>query len=395
MIRDKVIMMPCAVPFRRPVNAAAMQLRDYHEIIKNPMDLGTVYSKCMLGEYSSLRSLVEDVELIVSNAKRYNPEGHPVHIKATELRELFFAELNQLVRTWSPSGQQKGDGWLSFADTSLNLDVSYVGPDAHVADNTNEQSAGNKTLHVESSPSRRHIEHSSAHLLSGGPEAVQQRMVGPDVWLLDKTAGLSKGSIMGKKSGGKRRRSQIESDDGTASKRRKQSWLGIEVSCAVRRMRTSFFTCSLKPTACSSPSEMAKGKAFDDYAKSFNSALDYLARTSNIANARHALLEFSQFRNLEFDTLRHAKYSTSILLYHLHNDCPSGIIPFCTFCSRQITDVRWHRVGKVAELRRCVRLPSNTKASPRKEELCSQCYSKSTSKEHYIPIQVSIHQSHA
>ncbi|EEC42653.1 predicted protein, partial [Phaeodactylum tricornutum CCAP 1055/1] len=87
---------PSSLPFLRPVNAAALNLKDYHIIITKPMDLGTVYSRCLLGEYATLNDLVSDVELVASNAKRYNPEGHFVHSKAEEMRSLFFGELKKL-----------------------------------------------------------------------------------------------------------------------------------------------------------------------------------------------------------------------------------------------------------------------------------------------------------
>ena len=33
---------PCAEPFLRPVDAVALNLPDYHDIVKEPMDLNTV-----------------------------------------------------------------------------------------------------------------------------------------------------------------------------------------------------------------------------------------------------------------------------------------------------------------------------------------------------------------
>ncbi|KAL4562078.1 hypothetical protein LXL04_034269 [Taraxacum kok-saghyz] len=49
-----------------------MQLPDYHEIIKHPMDFGTVRSKLDEGLYSNLEELEADVFLICSNAMQYN-----------------------------------------------------------------------------------------------------------------------------------------------------------------------------------------------------------------------------------------------------------------------------------------------------------------------------------
>ena len=66
------------------------------------MDLGTIYSRCILGEYSVLRDVVCDVELMVSNAKRFNPLGHPVHTSADDVANLFYKELGELTGMWKP-----------------------------------------------------------------------------------------------------------------------------------------------------------------------------------------------------------------------------------------------------------------------------------------------------
>lgn len=47
MLLRKVSALENAAPFRRPVNAAALNLKDYHRVISEPMDLGTVYSRCV------------------------------------------------------------------------------------------------------------------------------------------------------------------------------------------------------------------------------------------------------------------------------------------------------------------------------------------------------------
>ena len=67
---------PSLVPFRQPVNAAALKLKNYHQIITKPIDLGTIYSRCVLGEYQVLHKMVDDAKLMVANAKKFNPVGH-------------------------------------------------------------------------------------------------------------------------------------------------------------------------------------------------------------------------------------------------------------------------------------------------------------------------------
>ncbi|XP_076016084.1 bromodomain-containing protein 3-like isoform X3 [Genypterus blacodes] len=80
---------PYAWPFYRPVDAQALQLHDYHDIIKYPMDLGTVKRKMDGREYLDARSFAADVRLIFSNCYKYNPPHHEVVAHARRLQGVF------------------------------------------------------------------------------------------------------------------------------------------------------------------------------------------------------------------------------------------------------------------------------------------------------------------
>ncbi|PSR95712.1 Transcription factor like [Actinidia chinensis var. chinensis] len=75
--------------FNKPVDAKALGLHDYHDIIKNPMDLGTVKSRLAKNWYKSPREFAEDVRLTFRNAMTYNPKGQDVHVMAEELLMIF------------------------------------------------------------------------------------------------------------------------------------------------------------------------------------------------------------------------------------------------------------------------------------------------------------------
>ncbi|KAL2476407.1 Transcription factor GTE4 [Abeliophyllum distichum] len=75
--------------FNEPVNAKALGLHDYHDIIKHPMDLGTIKNRLSQNWYKSPREFAEDVRLVFRNAMTYNPKGQDVHIMAEQLSEIF------------------------------------------------------------------------------------------------------------------------------------------------------------------------------------------------------------------------------------------------------------------------------------------------------------------
>lgn len=56
-----------AWPFMKPVDAAMLGLSDYYDIIKKPMDLGTVRKKLDANEYPDADAFIADIDLIFTN----------------------------------------------------------------------------------------------------------------------------------------------------------------------------------------------------------------------------------------------------------------------------------------------------------------------------------------
>ncbi|XP_076260775.1 homeotic protein female sterile-like isoform X4 [Rhynchophorus ferrugineus] len=78
-----------AWPFYKPVDAELLGLHDYHDIIKKPMDLGTVKQKMDNREYRSAQEFAQDVRLIFTNCYKYNPSDHDVVAMARKLQDVF------------------------------------------------------------------------------------------------------------------------------------------------------------------------------------------------------------------------------------------------------------------------------------------------------------------
>lgn len=103
-----------AWPFYAPVDAVALGLHDYHDIIKQPMDLGTIKVRYALlviynsvsslswmfvfltisslqkkmdqREYTNAKEFASDVRLMFSNCYKYNPPAHEVVYMARKLQ---------------------------------------------------------------------------------------------------------------------------------------------------------------------------------------------------------------------------------------------------------------------------------------------------------------------
>ncbi|KAE8800156.1 Transcription factor GTE9 [Hordeum vulgare] len=75
--------------FNVPVDVEKLNIPDYNEIIKHPMDLGTIKKKLDSGSYTSPSDFAADVRLTFNNAITYNPRGHAVHDMAIQLNKMF------------------------------------------------------------------------------------------------------------------------------------------------------------------------------------------------------------------------------------------------------------------------------------------------------------------
>ncbi|CAN1302815.1 Transcription factor GTE3, chloroplastic [Linum perenne] len=75
--------------FNVPVDVVGMQLHDYYDIIRQPMDLGTVKKKLGKNLYGSPQDFAADVRLTFHNAMRYNPKGHDIYALADQLLARF------------------------------------------------------------------------------------------------------------------------------------------------------------------------------------------------------------------------------------------------------------------------------------------------------------------
>ncbi|KAF8782174.1 Bromodomain-containing protein 2 [Argiope bruennichi] len=78
-----------AWPFYKPVDAKMLHLPDYHQVIKHPMDLGTIKRKLDNHEYKNPDEFASDVRLIFTNCYKYNPPDHEVVAMARKLQDVF------------------------------------------------------------------------------------------------------------------------------------------------------------------------------------------------------------------------------------------------------------------------------------------------------------------
>jgi len=82
----------------------------YHEIIKHPMDLGTIENHLFEKEGYELDQFEDDVKLVWANAITFNPVSHPVNEMAVALSKIFrerFEKVRQQVKALEKLALQK------------------------------------------------------------------------------------------------------------------------------------------------------------------------------------------------------------------------------------------------------------------------------------------------
>ena len=67
--------------FREPVEWKALGLLDYLDIVKHPMDLGTIKGRIEASKYDTIEDIAFDIRLVWRNCMLYNRDGSEVSYK--------------------------------------------------------------------------------------------------------------------------------------------------------------------------------------------------------------------------------------------------------------------------------------------------------------------------
>ncbi|EEC13782.1 conserved hypothetical protein [Ixodes scapularis] len=90
---------PHSLPFRQPVDPLLLQIPDYFDIVKKPMDLSTIKRKLDTGQYQDPWQYVDDVWLMFDNAWLYNRKTSRVYRYCTKLSEEFEQEIDPVMQS--------------------------------------------------------------------------------------------------------------------------------------------------------------------------------------------------------------------------------------------------------------------------------------------------------
>ena len=142
--------------FNTPVDPVELGLPDYFEVIKHPMDLGTVRKKLENGVYTKITEFEAQCLLTFDNAMLYNPEGSVVYNMAKDMKTKFqqdFAKLMAQLNAEEDIKRRNGEACLLCGCEKLLFEppVFYCNgmncPSKRIRRNSYYYVAGNNQYH--------------------------------------------------------------------------------------------------------------------------------------------------------------------------------------------------------------------------------------------------------
>ncbi|XP_014399704.1 PREDICTED: bromodomain-containing protein 3 [Myotis brandtii] len=119
-----------AWPFYQPVDAIKLNLPDYHKIIKNPMDMGTIKKRLENNYYWSASECMQDFNTMFTNCYIYNKPTDDIVLMAQALEKIFLQKVAQMpqeeVELLPPAPKGKGRKPAAGAQSAGSQQVAAV-----------------------------------------------------------------------------------------------------------------------------------------------------------------------------------------------------------------------------------------------------------------------------
>jgi len=133
-------------PFNEPVDAEYWGVSDYYDVIKTPMDFGTISTKYDRGDYRTENSghgplqFVTDIRQVFYNAWTYNQPGHQVYRSAQELAKIFESDLSRTL------GDDDKWGLISGTTIAMTSMANVLSENGNTDFGLEENTAGEKSM---------------------------------------------------------------------------------------------------------------------------------------------------------------------------------------------------------------------------------------------------------
>ncbi|XP_045566045.1 bromodomain-containing protein 4 isoform X3 [Salmo salar] len=119
-------------PFQAPVDAIKLSLPDYYQIIKVPMDMGTIKKRLENSYYWNAQECIQDFNTMFTNCYIYNKPGDDIVLMAEALEKMFLQKISEMPQeeteipmvTKGRRAGQREAGFLSKSDSGQDSSPS-------------------------------------------------------------------------------------------------------------------------------------------------------------------------------------------------------------------------------------------------------------------------------
>ena len=151
---DELMKSPMTQPLRAPVDPIKDSAPNYLQVIKNPMDLGTIKKKLRTNQYPSIDDFVSDIKLVCDNAITFNGKNSMLGMIADDIMNMTTKWQNNLSSCYEEQwfkdqqeGAKKLAEHLKNAPSCVTFQPDYDLPEGFSLDNyTDEQKEKIKPL---------------------------------------------------------------------------------------------------------------------------------------------------------------------------------------------------------------------------------------------------------
>lgn len=151
----------CNFAFLEPVNPTLLNIPDYFQVIKKPMDLSTIKQKIATNDYNDVSEVNKDMRLMFANCYTYNPPNTPVHMAGKKLESIWQAKWKTLppkevhTKDESEAGSVYDDEGYAEEDAEINAIIGQIAELQHRLDVLRKNKA-RKAKSKTSKPSTKH-----------------------------------------------------------------------------------------------------------------------------------------------------------------------------------------------------------------------------------------------
>ncbi|EDV97807.1 bromodomain testis-specific protein [Drosophila grimshawi] len=99
---DELATKKFSADFMEPVDPEALRVPEYYDVIRSPMDVGTIIKRVQNYYYHTASEVIHDVNLMIDNCFRFNNPGDDVYRNCQKLEIFFCRVLDKM-----PAGEEK------------------------------------------------------------------------------------------------------------------------------------------------------------------------------------------------------------------------------------------------------------------------------------------------